>query len=387
MDKENKRQPLDVAAIFREYGDQFLSSYKLCADQLKAYQAISSCRTAAMGGHVDRCDQCGHHQVAYNSCRNRHCNKCQYTKQVVWVDKLRSTLPVCRYFHLVFTIPSELHKTFYINQRECYKLLFKASAETLQKVSRNARFLGAETGAVSVLHTWVVRHFGQSLTYHPHVHMLVPAGGLSEDGIEWINAGKKFFLPVKALSKVFRGVLWCLLEKGINSGAVKLADNFTSPNELQQALYAKNWNVYTKKSLAGPESVVQYLGKYTHRVAISNSRLVSARDGKVTFRWKDYRKRLSKQLLTLDAQEFIGRFMRHILPSGFYKIRYYGLLASVNHDKKERCTRLIGKDRPVPLLQGLGAKEVVKIITGKDPGLCTKCHRGRLMPKTILDPV
>jgi len=378
----NSRHELDVAAIFRAYGGRFLDGHKLCADQLKAYTAICNCRTAAMGGHVDQCGQCGHQQVSYNSCRNRHCNKCQYTKQLVWVDKLRSALPVCRYFHLVFTIPAELHKTFYINQRECYKLLFKASAETLQKVGRNPQFLGAETGAVSVLHTW-----GQALTYHPHIHMLVPAGGLSEDGTEWVRAGKKFFLPVKVLSSVFRGVMWSLLEKHIMSGKIKLADNFKNVGELKKALYSKNWNVYAKKPLAGPESVVQYLGKYTHRVAISNSRLISADEGKVTFRWKDYRKRLSKQLLTLDVQEFIRRFMRHVLPSGFYKIRYYGLLASANRDKKEQGMRLIGKDRPVSLLQGLTVKQVLKIVTGKDPDTCPKCKRGRLMPKTILDPV
>ena len=382
MGAVNKRHPLDVAAIFREYGGRFLDNHSLCTDQWKAYNAICLCRTTAMGGHVDACNKCGEQQVSYNSCRNRHCNKCQYTKQLVWVDKLRSTLPVCRYFHVVFTIPSEMHKTFYINQRECYKLLFKASAETLQKVGRNPKFLGAQTGAVSVLHTW-----GQALTYHPHVHMLVPAGGLSEDGTEWVHAGKKFFLPVKALSSVFRGVLWSLLEKGIESSKIKLADNFKDVNALKKALYLKNWNVYAKKPLAGPESVIQYLGRYTHRVAINNSRLVSANQSKVTFKWKDYRKRLSKQLLTLDTQEFIGRFMRHILPSGFYKIRYYGLLAAVNHNKKEQSIRLIGKPIPISLLQGLRAKQVLKIVTGKEPDLCPKCNQGRLMPKTVLDPI
>ncbi|MEQ8240824.1 MAG: transposase zinc-binding domain-containing protein, partial [Cyclobacteriaceae bacterium] len=171
MEKVNKRHFLDLAAIFREYGDAFLEKHKLCADQVKAYNAICNCRTTTLGGHVDRCDQCGYQQISYNSCRNRHCNKCQYTKQLIWVDKLKSTLPVCRYFHMVFTIPSQLHKTFYINQQECYKMLFKATAETLRKVANNPKFLGAQTGAVSVLHTW-----GQSLTYHPHIHMLVPAG-------------------------------------------------------------------------------------------------------------------------------------------------------------------------------------------------------------------
>lgn len=378
----NKRHSLDVAAIFRAYGDRFMEEHNLCADQVKAYNAICNCRTSVMGGHVDICDQCGHQQVSYNSCRNRHCNKCQYTKQLVWVDKLRSTLPVCRYFHVVFTIPSQLHKTFYINQRECYKLLFKASAETLQKVGSNPKFLGAQTGAVSVLHTW-----GQALTYHPHIHMLVPAGGLSEDEMEWINAGKKFFLPVKALSSVFRGVMWSMLEKQIKSGNIKLADNFSDVGSLKKALYTKNWNVYAKKPLAGPESVVQYLGRYTHRVAISNNRLVSVDDGMVTFQWKDYRKRLNKQLMTLDSQEFIGRFLRHVLPSGFYKIRYYGLLASANHSKKEQCFCLIGKAQPVSLLQDLGARQVLKVVTGKDPDLCPKCYHGKLIPKTVLDPV
>ncbi|CAD5292054.1 transposase [Imperialibacter sp. EC-SDR9] len=371
-----------MAAIFREYGGNFIARGKLSIDQLKAYNAICSCRTSAMGGHVDSCDKCGHCQVSYNSCRNRHCNKCQYTKQLVWVDKLRSALPVCRYFHVVFTIPSQLQKTFYINQRECYKLLFQASAETLLKVGRNPKFLGAETGAVSVLHTW-----GQALTYHPHIHMLVPAGGLSEDGVEWVNAGKKFFLPVKVLSSIFRGVLWDKLKSKIESGHIKLADNFSDTTTLKAALYAKNWHVYIKKPLAGPESVVQYLGKYTHRVAISNSRLVSASDGKVTFRWKNYRQRLANQLLSLDVQEFIGRFMRHILPSGFYKIRYYGLLAPANRPKKQQCMSLIGKDRPVSLLQGLKAKQVLAIVTGKNPDICPKCLLGQLIPKTILDPV
>ena len=380
MKKVNQRHGLDIAAIFSKYGDAFLANHQLCHDQLKAYNAICNCRTAKMGGHLDKCNHCNHQQLSYNSCRNRHCNKCQYTKQLIWVDKLRSTLPVCRYFHLVFTIPAQLHKTFYINQQECYKLLFKASAETLQKVGANPSFLGAQTGAVSLLHTW-----GQALTYHPHVHMLVPAGGLSEDGTEWVHAGKKFFLPVKALSSVFRGVMWTMLEQGINTGTIQLADNSSDIHSLKKDLYGKNWNVYAKKSLASPESVVQYLGRYTHRVAICNSRLVDASESKVTFRWKNYRKRLNKQVMNLDTQEFIGRFMRHILPSGFYKIRYYGLLASANQ-KKQITIRLINKPQPISLLQGLTTKQVIRVVTGKDPDTCPKCHQGILTPKSILEP-
>lgn len=208
MKAENKRYSLDVATIFNEYGRQFLNTHPLCPDQLKVFNAICGCRTAAMGGHLDRCNKCGHGKIAYNSCRNRHCNKCQYVKQLQWVDKLKGNLPVCRYFHIVFTIPSVLHKLFYLNQRICYDLLFRSAAQTLDKVARNPQFLGAQTGAVAVLHSW-----GQALTYHPHIHMIVPAGGLSADGVEWIRSKNQFFVPVKALSKVFRGVLWTLLEK------------------------------------------------------------------------------------------------------------------------------------------------------------------------------
>jgi len=261
-------------------------------------------------------------------------------------------------------------------------LQLTSTAEVLRKVGNNPNFLGAQTGAVSVLHTW-----GQALTYHPHIHMLVPAGGLSADGMEWVKSGKKFFLPVKALSLVFRGVLWSMLESKIKSGDIKLPYDMTSIDMLRKSIYTKNWNVYAKKSLAGPEAVVQYLGKYTQRVAISNNRLVSALDGKVTFRWKDYRKGLTNQLLTLEASEFINRFMRHILPAGFYKIRYYGLLASVNAEKRQRCMELMHKPQLVSLLQNLRVKQVLSIMTGQIPDQCPKCKTGKLLPKTILDPV
>lgn len=382
MEEFNKRHHLDVATIFKEYGRQYLDKHKLCPDQYKAFTAISQCRTSALGGHMEWCNECSHQQIAYNSCRNRNCNKCQYTKQLIWVDKLKSTLPVCRYFHMVFTIPADLHKVFYLNQRICYNLLFKAASQALQKVALNPDFLGAQPGAVAVLHTW-----GQALTYHPHIHMLIPAGGLSEDGTEWIQASKKFFLPVKALSKVFRGIMWGLLKKQVSEERMRMPQDLNALGVLKEKLYAKNWNVYAKKSLAGPQSVVQYLGKYTHRVAISNSRILSMTGGKITFRWKNYRKNLQDQLLSLDAEEFIGRFMHHILPSGFYKIRYYGLFATANQKKRQQCISLIDKQPHVPVLQGLSAKEVFSIVTGKNPDTCPKCKKGKMMPRTILDPV
>lgn len=382
MKAVNKRHPLDVATIFTVHGQQFLDKYQLCPDQLKAFNAILGCRTSAMGGHLDRCNTCGHGQIAYNSCRNRHCNKCQYAKQLQWTDKLKGNLPVCRYFHMVFTIPPCLHKLFYTNQRICYDLLFKACSQSLKKVSNNPKFLGAQTGAVALLHTW-----GQALTYHPHIHMIVPAGGLCEDGVEWVHANKKFFLPVKVLSKVFRGVLWYLLERELTLKNIRLPDDIATLAVLKKQLYEKNWNVYVKKPMAGPQSVVQYLGKYTHRVAISNNRLVSMSNEKVTFRWTDYRTGLQNRLLTLDVEEFIGRFMRHVLPSGFYKIRYYGILAACNGAKKQKCVALIGKPVNVSLFNGLSAIQVLEMVTGKDLQLCPKCKKGKLLPHTILDPV
>lgn len=381
MENQNKRHDLDIGSIFRTYGASYLNTHVLCADQHKAFRAISQCRTALLGGHISQCDHCGHSQIAYNSCRNRHCVKCQYTKQLKWVDKLQSSLPVCRYFHMVFTLPPALHKLCYINQRLCYDVMFKASWAAVHKVALNPRFLGARIGGVSVLHTW-----GQTLTYHPHIHMLLPAGGLSDDGMEWVNSHKKFFLPVKAVAGVFRGVCWQMLEQLVLNQAITLPKEVTMET-LKKQLYAKNWHVYCKKSLSGPRSVVGYLGNYTHRVAISNKRLVQAKDGKVIFRWKDYRSRLQKKLMSLDATTFIRRFMRHILPTGFYKIRYYGLFAPANRSKKLSCLALLNQPIQVPLLQGLTAKQVIQLVSGKDPDTCPNCRKGRLIAKTILDPV
>ena len=378
----NQRHRFDVATIFKEGEGRYRQSHRLSPGQWRAFHAICHCRTATLGGHLDKCNACGHQRIAYNSCRNRHCNKCQYTKQLVWVDKLKASLPVCRYFHIVFTLPQALHKLFYLDQGLCYSLLFKASAQALQKVADNPKFLGAKTGAVAVLHTW-----GQALTYHPHIHMLVPAGGLSKDGTEWIKAPKNFFLPVKVLSRVFRGILWSRLENEISLNKVRMPGDAPSIDHLKKQLYEKNWNVYAKKPLAGPGAVLRYLGRYTHRVAISNNRILEVKDGQVTFRWKDYRKGHQSKRLTLGVVEFIDRYMRHILPLGFYKIRYYGLLAPACKQEKQRCYTLIGEPQPAALLQGLKAKQIVQVVSGKNPDSCPKCKKGKLMPHTILDPV
>lgn len=375
---ENSRQNIELADIFNKYGKMYLENHSLCPVQQKAFHDISQCRSAEIGGHVEKCDHCGHSRYAYNSCRNRHCPKCQYIKQVQWVDKLKANLPPARYFHLVFTIPECLHKLFYINQSQAYKLLFRASAQSLKTCAENPKFLGAQTGAVAVLHTW-----GQTLNYHPHIHMIVPSGGLSEDNMEWISSGREFFLPVKVLGGLFRGILCSFLENSLAKGKMKLPDNYNSFKQLKPLLYNKPWNVYAKKPFAGPDGVIEYLGKYTHRVAISNHRIVDEKDGRITFRCKDHNTGMFTKDITLEADEFIRRFMQHILPCGFYKIRYFGLMALCNAQTKTAlCFELIGKEAFTPLLEGLNAQEIYREVTGKDQASCPICSKGKM--RTIL---
>lgn len=378
----NQRHKEEVACVFRACSEAFLTSGKLCRQQQKAFDDILSCRTSALGGHINTCDNCGFTRQSYNSCHNRHCPKCQFLKQEQWVDKLRGRLIPGRYFHIVFSVPHLLNGLIYINQSQCYKLMFDAASQALQNAGRNPRFLGAQTGAVTVLHTW-----GQTLSYHPHIHMLVPAGGLSEDGTEWVNAKKKFFVPVKALSAMFRGIFARLLKKHLDKNDLKLPDGFPGFDMLKKALYEKNWNVYAKKALGGINSVLAYLGRYTHRVAISNSRLVRVENGQVAFRYKNYRNRELHEIITISCVEFTRRFMMHILPPGFYKIRYYGILATANIEtKRQQAIALIGKTVWLPAFEGLSACEVYRALTGIDPSRCPKCKRGRLVQKLMEKP-
>ena len=298
---ENKKQPMELADIFSSHANDFLQNNKLCPEQLKAFHAIMQCRSAALGGHIDRCDNCGFTRPSYNSCRNRHCPKCQSVKNAQWVDKLAANLPPVKHFHVVFTIPTCLHKLFYLNQSKAYSLLFKAAGKALMQCAANPDFLGAQAGAVAILHTW-----GQTLVYHPHIHMIVPAGGLSGDLTEWIPSGKKFFLPVKALSAVFRGILCRMLEQAVHSGEIKLPDEIKSFKKIKDDCYLKQWVVYCEKPFSGTDRLIRYLGNYTHRVAISNHRLISQQDGKVTFSFKDYAQAAEVKVITVDALEFTG---------------------------------------------------------------------------------
>lgn len=373
---ENKKQNIELADIFSDHAADFLRNHPLCPEQVKAFNAITQCRTAALGGHVDRCDNCGYARPSYNSCRNRHCPKCQFVKKAQWVDKLAANLPPVKHFHVVFTIPSCLHKLFYINQDNAYSLLFKAAGRALMQCAANPAFLGAQAGAVAILHTW-----GQTMVYHPHIHMIVPAGGLSEDQMEWIPAGKKFFLPVKALSAVFRGILCRILEQAVTDGEIKLPEDVISFSPFKYQCYQKQWVVHCEKPFPCADNLIQYLGNYTHRVAISNHRIQSYQDGKVSFCYKDYKSAGVSRIITLDAKEFISRFMQHVLPSGFYKTRYFGFMAMCNMKLKlQACFDLIEKTAFLPVLEGLNALEVWRSITGNDPLCCPKCNSGKMMP-------
>ena len=371
---ENKKQSIELSDIFSTYARDFLQNHKLSPEQQKAFDAIMHCRTAELGGHIDYCDNCGYTRQSYNSCRNRHCPKCQFVKKVQWVDKLAASLPPVKHFHVVFTVPQCLHKLFYINQGKAYGLFFKAAGNALLQCASNPQFLGAQAGAVAILHTW-----GQTLVYHPHIHMIVPAGGLSEDQMEWIHSGGKFFLPVKVLSAVFRGILCRLLEQAFANGDLKLPDGAIDFRSIKTQCYQKKWVVYCEKPLSNADNLIHYLGNYTHRVAISNHRIIEHQDGKVGFWYKDYKSAGISRSITLDAEDFIKRFLQHILPAGFYKIRYFGFMAMCNiKSKLSLCFDLIEKPTFLPALEGLTAVEVWRILTGCDPLCCPKCRSGRM---------
>ena len=372
--RENSRQVLELAHILEQYGDPYRIQHNPCPQQRKAMRAITSCRTSTMGGHASECNHCGYQAQAYNSCRNKHCPKCQFIKQEKWVDKLKGRLLPVKHFHFVFTIPEALHTMFYINQDYCYKLLFTAAWMAIRKTSANPRYGGIQTGGVGVLHTWT-----QTLNYHPHIHMLVPAGGITEDQMEWIGTRKNFFAPIKVVGLIFRGGVCSLLEKGINAGEITIPEN-KSWNQLKNHLYSKNWIIYAQKPMGGTGSVLKYLGRYAHRVAITNSRISEMSEDQVFFRYKDNKDHGAHKTMALHCVEFIRRFMMHILPDNFYKIRYFGILAAVNTNTlREQSLALIGKMNDFARFVGLSEAEVYRAITGKDNLQCPKCNSGLLI--------
>ena len=349
---------MELQDIFIKYEEAYMAKYKPSSDQLKAIYAIKNCRTSIYGANVKACDTCGHIEISYNSCRNRHCPKCQTMAKEKWLLERQDELLPVGYFHVVFTIPSELYKIFYKHKKEMYTALFKAVAETVKELAADKKYLGAQIGSTSILHTW-----GQNLLFHPHIHMIIPSGGLTSTG-KWQSSKKKFFIPVKVLSRKFRGKLLAFIKNNLDAS-------------LRDALYNKEWVVYCKPPFKSSKHVLNYLGRYTHRVALSNNRILKVKNDGVTFKWRDYKDNNKEKTLTLSAVEFMRRFLLHILPSGFTKIRHYGFLGNRNKNTKLRlCQKLThGKVKPLQK-QKLTALEIMFKVTGKDFTKCSCCEEG-----------
>ena len=333
------RPRIEGADVIRDHGDAFLQEYgeALSPEQRRALIDLARCRTAALGGHVEECDRCGHRQIAYNSCRDRHCPKCQATEAARWVqDRAAELLPVA-YFHVAFTLPATLGPIALQNPRVVDGLLFRAAAETLLQIAADPEHRGAGIGFLAVLHTW-----GQALQHHPHLHCVVPGGGLSPDGSRWVSCPDGFFLPVRVLGPVFRGKFLAGLHAAFDRGRLAFHGKLAAPadpGEFRRRTSASaraDWVVYAKPPFGGPEQVLKYLARYTHRVAISNRRLLDLKDGRVTFEYKDYARGGRRRAMELTAAEFLRRFLQHVLPAGFVRIRSYGFLA--DRDRREKLT-------------------------------------------------
>jgi len=347
------RPALEVADIFRAHASAWRDAQRahLSLAQLKVMSAITQCRTAALGGHVLRCDGCGLEQVSYNSCRNRHCPKCQSSAAKRWLQARQADLLPVEYYHVVFTLPAPIAQIAYQNKSALYGLLFDIAAETLLRIAADPKHLGASIGATLVLHTW-----GSALTHHPHVHGIVPGGGLAPDGQRWIACRSGFFLPVRVLSRLFRRRFLEELQRLYDQGQLKFFSEHRALADAQAfshwmaPLRKCEWVVYAKRPFAGPEAVLAYLSRYTHRVAISNSRLLAMDEHGVSFRWKDYRAKgkTRHKAMTLSPQEFMRRFLLHVLPGGFHRIRHYGLLANGNRRNNLALARELLHVAPPP---------------------------------------
>ena len=361
---------VEVQDVLARYGPSYLESHPLSLQQRKAYDDILACRTAKLGGHLDTCPECGERTPSYNSCRNRHCPKCQAYRRERWVEERSFDLLDVGYYHVVFTVPAALNPVFYCNQEACYSLLFRCAWETVKAFASDPKYLGANTGATSVLHTW-----GRRLQRHPHVHMIVPSGGLTATG-KWRRSGKGFFAPVKAMSVVFRAKLLEGLKGALpDLRFYGMAEELASPDAfagLVSSLYDRPWVVYCKKPFRDAGCVLAYLGRYTHRVAISNSRIRSCDGGRVEFDYRDSKDGDRVKRCSLAADEFIRRFLMHVLPRGFAKIRHYGILAS--RDKGARmalCKRLTGT--PLRERVAVDPAAIVERMIGRPPGTCARC--------------
>ena len=381
------RPTLEVADIVRTHGDEFrrVHAKSLSVGQKRVLRAIERCRTAALGGHLEQCDQCGHERNAYNSCADRHCPKCQSLARAKWLEKRQAELLECEYFHVVFTLPGELAALALQNKRQMYDLLFRATADTLQSIAADPQHLGAQIGFFCILHSW-----GQTLNFHPHLHCVVPGGGISLDGSRWVACRPGFFLPVKVLSRRFRKLYLRYLEQTYAAGKLefygelqKLSDPKSFARYLAP-LHDSEWVVYAKAPFGGPDRVLDYLGRYTHRVAISNNRLEGLKDGQVSFSYKDYKHEQRRKVMTVSADEFLRRFLLHVLPDSFQRIRNYGLLGNRHRAANlARCRELLAMPAPVPPTER-NYRERSQQLTGQDPLQCPQCRNGKMVRIAIL---
>ena len=384
------RRRNDLGEIFRRHAEAYRERYgsRTSGEQWRVFDAIAACRTATLGGHVDRCDECGHLEISYNACRNRHCPKCQTMAKAEWLAARTEELLPVGYFHFVFTVPSALYPLALRHRRTLYSILFRTSSRALLTLAADPNHLGVSAGFLSILHTW-----GQDLRFHPHVHCLVPGGGLSADGERWVASRERFFLPVRVVSRLFRRLFLEELEQAVEKGDVK-----PIPTEKQNASDALDgvitscrnteWVVYAKPPFGGPETVLDYLGRYTHRVAISNDRILAVGDDTVSFAWRDYKHDNAKRVATIAAVDFIRRFLTHVLPPRFQRVRYYGLFAN-RHRRANlvRCRRALGRRPEVEEpYKPLTWRERYEMVTGEAPDLCPVCRKGRMVRISVVSP-
>jgi len=382
------RLTLELADIVRRHGPAYQQAHRLPLEHLRPLRAIELCRTAALGGHVEQCDQCQQKRIAYNSCRNRHCPKCQSLDRAQWLQQRQSELLPVEYFHVVFTLPEQLAPLALQNKTTVYGILFRAAAETLLTIARDPKHLGAEIGFFSILHTW-----GQNLLHHPHLHCVVPGGGLSADD-EWVACRSGFFLPVRILSRRFRKVFLDMLEKAFQKQQLKFHGELEYLGQQDAfsgylvSLRNRDWVVYAKPPFGGPQQALEYLGRYTHRVAISNERLVSCDEDSVSFRWKDYRHNNRQRVMKLTADEFLRRFLMHTLPLGFQRIRHYGLFSNRHRkDALDRCRGLLATAISVLLPSpAQDFRDLYLQLTTVDLRSCPHCLIGRMQVIEILTP-
>jgi len=381
------RPALEVADIVRAHGDEFRQAHaeSLSVGQKHVLRAIERCRTAALGGHLEQCDQCGHERNAYNSCADRHCPKCQSLARAKWLEKRQAELLECEYFHVVFTLPAPLAALALQNKRQMYDLLFRATAETLQSIAADPEHLGAQIGFFCILHSW-----GQTLNFHPHLHCVVPGGGVSLDGSRWVACRPGFFLPVNVLSCRFRKLFLRYLEQTYAAGKLQFHGELqplSDPKSFARylaPLHDREWVVYAKAPFGGPDRVLDYLGRYTHRVAISNNRLKELKDGQVSFAYKDYKHQQRHKVMTLSADEFLRRFLLHVLPDSFQRIRHYGLLGNRHRaENLVRCRVLLAMPVLIPQ-PPRDYHERWQQLIGRDPSQCPQCRNGKMVRIAIL---